>query len=99
MQIENNSNELINSIEEYLLSKNIKFYEYKHFCNFQKIGTGSFGKVYRANWKYSKQPLALKSFNNFNNAIVKELAQEVINMQYVFQVWYKSFIYSINNLV
>jgi hypothetical protein len=37
-----------------LFLKNIfRFYEHKNFSNVKKIGTGGFGKVYRANWKNS----------------------------------------------
>jgi hypothetical protein len=78
MQEDNNSNEWISFIEEYVFKKNIKCYEYEHFSNVQEIGTGSFGKVYRANWKSSL--LALKSFHDFNDATVKELVREVINI-------------------
>jgi len=75
METSKNLNEFI---EKYISSNNIKYFEYNHFSNFQKIGSGSFGKVYRANWKNSKQYLALKSFHNFNNATVKEIVHEVI---------------------
>jgi hypothetical protein len=33
---------------------------------FREIGSGSHGKVCRANWKNSNSYLALKSFSNFN---------------------------------
>ncbi|POG60878.1 kinase-like domain-containing protein [Rhizophagus irregularis DAOM 181602=DAOM 197198] len=46
-----NSNEWIDWIEEAITKKHIKYYDYKHFNNIQEIGSGSFGKVYRANWK------------------------------------------------
>ena len=39
--------ECVDSTEEAISKKNIKFYEYKHFSNFQK-------KVYHANWKNSE---------------------------------------------
>ena len=45
----------------------------------QEIGTGGFGKVYRANWKNSYKHLALKSFFNFNDATIKEVVNEVID--------------------
>ncbi|CAB4388502.1 unnamed protein product [Rhizophagus irregularis] len=50
------------------------------FCvlNVQKIGTGGFGKVYRANWKNSEQYLALKSFFNVDDVIAKEIVHECI---------------------
>ena len=72
-----NSNEWINWIEDAISKKHIKYYEYNHFSNFQKIGTGGFGKVYCANWKNSGQYFALKSFLNLNNVTIKELVREV----------------------
>jgi hypothetical protein len=60
------------------ISKNyIKYYEYDHFIDNQEIGSGNFGKVYRANWKNSHRYLALKSFN-LNHNIIKEIVNEVI---------------------
>ncbi len=48
--------------------------------NVQEIGSGTFGKVYRANWKNSYSDFALKSFYNFNNITAKEIVCEVIIM-------------------
>ncbi|CAB5381708.1 unnamed protein product [Rhizophagus irregularis] len=45
--------------------------------NIKEIGSGNFGKVYRANWKNSDQYLALKSFFNLNKATIKELSHEI----------------------
>ncbi|CAB4438284.1 unnamed protein product [Rhizophagus irregularis] len=76
-----NSNEWIDWIdwiEEAITKKHIKYYDYKHFNNIQEIGSGSFGKVYRVNWKSFHNHLALKSFfNNNNNATVKEIVNEI----------------------
>ena len=72
-----NTNGWINWLEEAISKKHIKYYEYEHFHNFKEIGCGSFGKVYRANWKNPHRCLALKSFFSFNNA-VKEIVHEVI---------------------
>ncbi|CAB4438351.1 unnamed protein product [Rhizophagus irregularis] len=77
--IEFNSNEWIDWIEEAIAKKHIKYYDYKHFNNIQEIGFGNFGKVYRANWKSFCNHLALKSFFNFNNATVKEIVNEIFN--------------------
>ncbi len=71
------SNEWINWIDEAISKKHIKYYEYEHFQNFKEVGAGSFGKVYRVNWKNSHRHLALKSFFNFNNAMAKETVREV----------------------
>ncbi|GES87962.1 kinase-like domain-containing protein [Rhizophagus clarus] len=68
------TNDWIDWIEESIAKKQIKFYDYKHFDNTQEIGSGSLGKVYRANWKNSHGYLALKSFINFNIA-----AEEIVN--------------------
>jgi hypothetical protein len=77
LKITGNSNEWINWIEESISNKQIKYYDYKYFNNIQEIGFGSFGRVYRANWKNSQSYLALKSFTNFN-ITVKEIVNEVI---------------------
>ncbi|EXX72462.1 hypothetical protein RirG_069140 [Rhizophagus irregularis DAOM 197198w] len=77
IKIIDNSNEWINWIEESITKKKIKYYDYKHFNHIQEIGFGSFGKVYRANWKNSHSYLTLKSFFDFN-IISKEIVNEVI---------------------
>ncbi|GBB84566.1 hypothetical protein RclHR1_11130003 [Rhizophagus clarus] len=71
-----NSNEWINWIEESIAKKQIKYYDYEHFNNIQEIGSGSFGKVSRTNWKNSHGYLALKSFTNFNDK-AKEIVNEI----------------------
>jgi serine/threonine protein kinase len=73
-----NTNEWTNWIEEAIGKEYFKCYEYRHFNNIQEIGSGAFGKVYRANWKNSEQCIALKSFFNFNIVTVKEIVHEVI---------------------
>ncbi|CAB4380981.1 unnamed protein product [Rhizophagus irregularis] len=72
-----NKNEWINWIEEAIDKEHIKYYEYKEFSNFQEIGTGSFGKIYRANWKNLEKPFALKSFFNLNDVTVREVVREL----------------------
>ena len=81
MQNTGNTNEWVNWIEEAISQRNIKYYEYEHFNNIQEIGSGGFGKVFRANWKNFEHCLALKSFFNLNNSIVKEILHEVIIMK------------------
>jgi hypothetical protein len=75
--ITNNSNEWINWIEESIVKKQIKYYDYIHFNNIQEIGTGNFGKIYRTNLKNSYNYLTLKYFFNFN-ITAKEIVNEVI---------------------
>ena len=72
-KVTNNSNEWINWIEEAIKNNYFKYYEYNHFSNIQVVGSGGFGKVYRANWKNSRNYMALKSFINFNNTRLKKL--------------------------
>ncbi|CAB4479811.1 unnamed protein product [Rhizophagus irregularis] len=74
LKVIDNSNKWINQIEESIAKKQIKYYDYEHFNNIQEIGSGSSGKVYRANWKNSHNYLALKSFFDFNIT-----AKEIIN--------------------
>ncbi|RGB29441.1 kinase-like domain-containing protein [Rhizophagus diaphanus] len=77
MQDTENTNEWVNWIEEAVDKEYFKFYEYKQFNNIQYIGTGGFGKVYRANYKNSGKLFALKSFLNLNNIAMKEIVREV----------------------
>ncbi|RGB26724.1 kinase-like domain-containing protein [Rhizophagus diaphanus] len=76
IKVISNSNEWINWIEESIVKKQIKCYDQNHFNNIQEIGSGNFGRVYRANWKNSHGFLALKSFINFD-AIAKEIVNEL----------------------
>ncbi|PKK62575.1 kinase-like protein [Rhizophagus irregularis] len=64
-------------IEEAISKRHIKLYEYKYFTGIQEIGSGGFGKVYRAKYKNSDQYLALKSFLNIDNTAFKELSHEL----------------------
>ncbi|GBC00447.1 hypothetical protein RclHR1_03860012 [Rhizophagus clarus] len=70
-------NEWSKWIDEAVSKKHIKHYEYKHFKNIQEIGTGGFGKVYRAKWKNSYQYFALKSLLNIDESAIKELVHEI----------------------
>jgi hypothetical protein len=78
MQNNENINEWINWIEEALAKEYLKYYEFGNFKNIQEIGSGAFGKVFRANWKNFDHYLALKSFYNLNNITLKEIVHEVI---------------------
>ncbi|CAB4395964.1 unnamed protein product [Rhizophagus irregularis] len=73
---ENTKNEWIDWIEEAITKEYFKYYDYSQFSDVNVIGTGGFGKVYRANWKDSTY-LALKSFSNFNSATAKEVVHEL----------------------
>ncbi|EXX64757.1 uncharacterized protein OCT59_007099 [Rhizophagus irregularis] len=77
MQNTKNTNEWVNWIEESISREYYRFYEHEHFSNIQIIGTGGFGKVYRASWKNSEQYLALKSFFNIDNVTAKEIVHEL----------------------
>ena len=95
MQYIENTNEWINWIEEAITKKHIKYYRYDHFSNIQEIGSGGFGKVFRANWKNHEQHLALKSFFNLNNTTAKEIVTEVniyIELLYVLLYLFLNFI-------
>src|SRR5438045_9533386 len=76
-------NEWTNWLEEAIKKEHIKYYEYEHFNNIEKIGFGAFSNVYQANWKHTEKVFALKAFKNSIVAI-KELINEVINYQYYF---------------
>ena len=86
-KVSKDSNEWDNWIDEAISKKHIKYYEYEYFHNIEKIGTGSFGNVYRANWKNSPRHLALKSFFNFDNSTAKEIVREVTT-NYVLVLYY-----------
>ncbi|UZO03491.1 uncharacterized protein OCT59_023898 [Rhizophagus irregularis] len=77
MQNIENINEWINWIEEAINKKHIKYYEFEDFKNIQEIGSGAFGKVFRANWKNFDNYLALKSFYNLNKITLKEIIHEL----------------------
>ncbi|RIA94295.1 kinase-like domain-containing protein [Glomus cerebriforme] len=62
-------------IEEAISGKLIKYYKYENFYNFQEIGKGGFGIVYRANWKNSSKYFALKSI--YSITAVKEMIYEI----------------------
>uniref|UniRef100_U9TYE3 Uncharacterized protein n=1 Tax=Rhizophagus irregularis (strain DAOM 181602 / DAOM 197198 / MUCL 43194) TaxID=747089 RepID=U9TYE3_RHIID len=77
IEFTDNLDEYINWIEEAVTRNYFKYYDYKHFINIQEIGFGNSGKVYRANWKNSRNYLALKSFYNYNSVTIKEIVNEL----------------------
>ena len=74
----------IDWIEEAIAKNYFKYYEYNNFNNIKEIGSGSFGKVYRENWRNSHKSVALKSFTNNNNVTLKEIVNEVIILYTIF---------------
>ncbi|CAB4442853.1 unnamed protein product [Rhizophagus irregularis] len=76
MQNAKNTNEWINWIEEAVSKEYYRLYEHENFSDIQKIGTGGFGKVYRASWKNS-QYFALKTFFNLDDVTAKEIVHEL----------------------
>ncbi|CAB4379603.1 unnamed protein product [Rhizophagus irregularis] len=78
MQNNKNIDEWINWIEEAINKRHIKYFEFENFKNIQEIGSGAFGKVFRANWKNFDNYLALKSFYNLNKITLKEIVHELI---------------------
>jgi hypothetical protein len=67
----------INWINDAIDKKTIKYFNYEDFSNFQEIGKGAFGKVFRVNLRNSGQHFALMSFFNFNDTL-KEIVREVM---------------------
>jgi serine/threonine protein kinase len=71
------SKDWVNWIDDATSKNYIKCYEYKNFSNFKEIGSGGFGKVYRASWKNPRTILALKSLND---ATAEKIVYEVITL-------------------
>ncbi|CAB4382076.1 unnamed protein product [Rhizophagus irregularis] len=65
-------------IEEAIKKNYFKYYDFKNFNNIQEIGSGGFGKVFRANWKKTEQYMALKSFFKLDNVTVEEIKRELM---------------------
>ncbi|CAB4426590.1 unnamed protein product [Rhizophagus irregularis] len=70
------TNEWAQLIEDAITKDFISYHDYNEFQNLQHIGSGVFGKVYRATWKSQDTIVALKSFE-FNNYVMKEILNEV----------------------
>ncbi|GBB88072.1 hypothetical protein RclHR1_01460022 [Rhizophagus clarus] len=82
LKVIENSNKWINWIEDSISKDYLEYFEYNHFSNIQEIGFGSFGKVYRANWKdHHHKHFVLKSFPTVNNTTIKEIIEE-LKLQY-----------------
>ncbi|GBB83464.1 hypothetical protein RclHR1_01020005 [Rhizophagus clarus] len=75
---EYNNNNSDKWIENFIKEEHLEYYDYKKFSHIEQIGTGGFGKVFRANWKNGlEQCLALKSFYNLSGAILKEIIHDI----------------------
>src|ERR1051325_9907255 len=70
-------NKWVSWLEGAIAEDYIQYYDYNHFSNRQEIGSGGFGKVYRVNWKNTKD-VELKSFFNFNKNTARKIVREVI---------------------
>ena len=81
IKMRDTTNEWVNWIEEAIIKKHIKYYEYEFFSDIEKIGSGGFGKVFRAKWKNFENYLALKCFNDLNDVTLKEIVHEVIHLR------------------
>ena len=66
-------------IEQCIKEKHVQYFEFNEFNKIEEIDSGLVGKVYKAIWTQSEKCLALKSFNNLDNSIVKEIVDEVSN--------------------
>lgn len=73
-------------IEKGVSNKIIKYYEYNCFSNVKEIGSRNSRKVYRANWKSSRNPLALKSINEDT---AEKIIYWVITLRTYFHFYYK----------
>jgi hypothetical protein len=60
-----------------IANESFNYYEYSEFNNLEKIGSGSYGIVFRANWKNTDSFFAIKIFNN-DKITLKEVVNEVI---------------------
>ena len=63
-------------LEQSIANEHIMEYKYSDFKNIQRIGGGSFGSIFRVNWKDTNTIFALKSFNN-QKSTLKEIIKEV----------------------
>ncbi|EXX64826.1 uncharacterized protein OCT59_024373 [Rhizophagus irregularis] len=72
-----NTNESNAWIEEVIDKDHLNYYDYNQFSNIQEIGSGDFGKVYRANLKNLEKFFTLKSFFNLDNITMKEIVREL----------------------
>ena len=68
------SNAYFDWLEKAISENYIKYYDYTKFTNGKEISSGSFGNVYRANWKDSDTVMVLKDSYSLT---IKEIVNEV----------------------
>lgn len=73
------NNEWIQWIEDGIAGEYINYHDYNEFHDMERIGTGGFGEVYRANLESSNTVVALKSLTSGNNNM-KEIVNEVLKL-------------------
>ncbi|EXX67417.1 hypothetical protein RirG_114610 [Rhizophagus irregularis DAOM 197198w] len=91
----NSYNEYINWIEEAITKQYFKYYEYNNFNNIEE---GSFGTVYRENWKNASTNLGncywngdrtdvdkKKAFESYQKAANLDDANGIFNLGYCYQ--------------
>ena len=71
------SNYYIDWLEKSITDGYLDYYDYSEFKDIQKLGSGAYGSVVRANWKDTDTILALKSFNKQTSTLYKEVVHEV----------------------
>ncbi|EXX73153.1 uncharacterized protein OCT59_006967 [Rhizophagus irregularis] len=76
------NNEWIQWIEDGIAGEYINYHDYNEFHDMERIGTGGFGEVYRANLESSNTVVALKSLTSGNNNM-KEIVNEIRLMRKV----------------
>ncbi|GBB99331.1 hypothetical protein RclHR1_03490013 [Rhizophagus clarus] len=74
-QLNYHNDEWLDWLEEAIKKEHIKYYKYDQFNNTKLIGSGGFGKVFRANWKNTGISLALKEFKY--DIAAKEIINEI----------------------
>jgi serine/threonine protein kinase len=77
-----NIDEWVQWIEDGISRDYINYHDYNEFQNKDCIGTGGFGKVYRATWESSNTIVALKSLKAMkeNKGLMKEIVNEVYKL-------------------
>jgi hypothetical protein len=72
----------IDWLEKSITDEYLNYYEYFEFKNIQTIGSGSYGRVVRVNWKTTDRFFVLKTFND-DKSTLKEVVNEVYIYIYI----------------